>query len=243
MKYPPFFDLLALSRSVSLTNKRKKLNYVILQAWRAEACLGDLFQAKDCCSILRAKVNNKVEKFGSNDQTIVKALLTSAVGLYARATSTSGKAEERGSIQLDSKKLSKEQNEDHSSLVTLRNQALAHVNPEHKVGDRLWHKVVVFAVPNDQGHLQPAAMTHETSWSRETLERLERMLPIAISFLHQNFVEKLKAVSKALDDAGIDYSTFQRFEFDPVEVFGSDEIVQRILSSRGKTSDRFWVDE
>jgi len=198
MKYPPFVDLLALCRSVNLTNKRKKLNHVILQAWRAEACLGDLLQAKDCCAIIRAKVNNKVEKFGSDDQTIVKALLTSAVGLYARATSTSGKAEERGSIQLDRKKLSKEQNEDHSFLVSLRNHALAHVNPAHKVGDRLWHKVVVFAVPNDQGHLQPAAMTHETSWSRETLECLERMLPISINFLHQNFVEKLKAISKAL---------------------------------------------
>lgn len=243
MKYPPFIDLLALSRSLNLSDKRKRLNYVVLQAWRAEACLGDLLQAKDCCAILRAKVNNKVEKFGFDDQTIVKALLTSAVGLYARATSTSGKAEERGSIQLDRKKLSKEQNEDHNSLVTLRNHALAHVNPEHKVGDRLWHKVVVFAVPNDQGNLQPAAITHETSWSRETLECLERMLPIAINILHQNFLEKLNAVSKTLDDAGIDYRTFQRFEFDPVEIFGSDEIVQRILSSRGKTSDRFWVDE
>jgi hypothetical protein len=172
-----------------------------------------------------------------------KALLTSAVGLYARATSTSGKAEERGSIQLDKRKLSKGQNEDHSFLVTLRNHALAHVNPEHKMGDRLWHKVIVFAVPNDTGQLLPAAMTHETTWNRETLECLERMLPIAINFLHQNFVEKMKAVSKTLDEAGISDRTFQRFEFDPVEIFGSDEVVQRILSSRGKTSDRFWVDE
>lgn len=113
MKCPPFVDLLELSRSVNLLDRRKKLNYIILQAWRAEACLGDLLQAKDCTEILRAKVDKKIEKFGSVDQTIVKALLTSAVGLYARATSTSGKAEERGSIQLDRKKLSIEQNEDH----------------------------------------------------------------------------------------------------------------------------------
>jgi hypothetical protein len=82
MKYPPFVDLLALSRSVNLTDKRRKLNYIILQAWRAEACLSDLLQARDCCAILRAKIDKKIEKFGSDDQTIVRVRTRS--GLIAR---------------------------------------------------------------------------------------------------------------------------------------------------------------
>lgn len=111
------------------------------------------------------------------------------------------------------------------------------------MGDRIWHKVVVFAVRSGTGQLMPAAMTKETTWNRETLERLERMLPVAINLLHQNFAEKMKAVSKSINDAGISDRTFQRFEFDPVDIFGSDAVVQQILNSRGKTSDRFWVDE
>jgi len=88
-----------------------------------------------------------------------------------------------------------------------------------------------------------AAATNETNWNRETLECLERMLPIAINFLQQNFSVKLKAAGEALDDAGISEMTFQKFLFDPIEVFGSDAVVQRILKSRGKASDRFWVEE
>jgi len=125
----------------------------------------------------------------------------------------------------------------------LRNQALAHVNPEHKMGTRLWHKVSLFAVPNWTGQWMPAAATNETNWNRETLECPERMLPIAINFLQQNFSVKLKAAGEALDDAGISEMTFQKFLFDPIEVFGSDAVVQRILKSRGKASDRFWVEE
>lgn len=243
MKYPPFVDLLALSKSVNLTNKRKNLNSLLLQAWRAEACLGDLLQANDCCKILRSKVDEKSESFGTEEQTIVKALQTTAVSLYVRATSTGGKAGERGSIQLEKKQLTREQNEDHSALVMLRNQSIAHVNPEHKMGNRLWHKVHLFAVPNRTGQWVPAAATNETTWNRDTLECLERMLPIAVKSLQQNFSDKLKSASDALNDAGISEATFQRFQFDPVDIFGSDAVVQRILSSYGTTSDRFWVEE
>jgi hypothetical protein len=243
MKYPPFVDLLALSKSVNLTNKRKNLNSLLLKAWRAEACLGDLLQANDCCKILRAKVDEKGERFGAEEQTIVKAVQTTAVSLYVRATSTSGKAGERGSIQLDKKQLTKDQIEDHTALVLLRNQSLAHVNPEHKMGARRWHKVHLFAVPDRTGRWVPAALTNETTWNRDTLECLERALPVAIKLLQQNLSDKLKAAGDALSDAGISGTTFQRFQFDPVEVFGSDVVVQRILNSRAKTSDRFWVEE
>ncbi|OUS03981.1 hypothetical protein A9Q96_16870 [Rhodobacterales bacterium 52_120_T64] len=205
--------------------------------------MGDLLQASDCCKILRAKVDEKGETFGPKEQTTVKALQTTAVSLYVRATSTGGKLGERGSIQLNKRQLTKDQKEDHSALLMLRNQALAHVNPEHKMGTRVWHKVSLFAVPNGTGQWIPAAATNETTWNRETLECLERMLPLAIKFMQENFSVKLNAAQEALDDAGISKMTFQKFLFDPVEVFGSDAVVQRILKSRGKASDRFWVEE
>ncbi len=170
MNYPPFVDLLALSKSRNRTKKQQKLNGLLVQAWRAEACLGDLLQASDCCKILRAKVDQTDETFGPQEQTIVKALQTTAVSLYVRATSTGGKLGERGSIQLNKKQLTKDQNEDHKALITLRNQALAHVNPEHQMGTRVWHKVSLFAVPNGTGRWMPAAATNETTWNRETVE-------------------------------------------------------------------------
>lgn len=243
MKYPPFVDLLALSRSLSRTNRQKKLRGLILQVWRAEACLGDLLQARDCCKILRAKVDEKNEAFGPEEQTIVKALQTTAVNLYVRATSTAGKSGERGSIQLNIGQLTKNQKEDHGALIMLRNNALAHVNPEHKMRDRVWHKASVFAVPDRTGQWTLAAATNETTWNRATLECLERMLPIAVAFIKENFGAKLKMAQDALNDAGMSEKTFQKFCFDPLDVFGSDAVVQRILASRGKASDRFWVEE
>lgn len=243
MKYPPFVDLLALSKSLNRNNKQRKLKGLLLQVWRAEACLGDLLQASDCCKILRDKVDDKSKTFGPEEQTTVKALQTTAVNLYVRATSTGGKSGERGSIQLNTSQLTKEQKEDHRALIMLRNNALAHVNPQHKMGDRVWHKVSLFAVPNRTGHWMPAAATNETTWNRATLECLERMLPLALKFTQDNFVTKLKMAQEALDDARISEKTFQKFLFNPVDVFGSDAVVQRILEARGKASDRFWVEE
>lgn len=243
MQYPPFVDLLALSKSLNRTTKQKKLKGLLLQVWRAEACLGDLLQASDCCKILRANVDEKSKTFGPEEQTTVKALQTTAVNLYVRATSTGGKSGERGSIQLNMNQLTKNQKEDHRALINLRNNALAHVNPEHKMGDRVWHKVILFAVPNRTGELIPAAATNETTWNRATLECLERMLPLTIEFMRENFGAKLKAAQEALGDAEISEKTVQKYIFDPVDVFGSEAVVQRIIKSRGKASDRFWVEE
>jgi hypothetical protein len=243
MNYPPFTDLLALSKNLNRTAKQKKLMGTLLQAWRAEACLGDLLQARDCCERLRAIVDQKGKSHDPAAQTVIKALQTTAVMLYVRATSTGGKGTERGSIQLNKNWLTIEQKVDHDALISLRNQALAHVNPTHKVGDRLWHKVFLFAVPNAHGQWIPAAATNETTWHRETLERLERMLPLAIEFVAERFKIQIKAVEESIGEAGIDEAMFRMHLFDPVEIFGSEAVVKQILSSRGKASDRFWVNE
>tara|TARA_R110002126_G_scaffold290361_1_gene447158 strand:+ start:485 stop:1216 length:732 start_codon:yes stop_codon:yes gene_type:complete len=243
MKYPPFVNLLALSTSLNRTKKQKKLNNLLLQTWRAEGCLGDLLQADDCCKILRAKVDEKDQTFGHQEQTVVKALQMTAVSLYARATSTSGGLGERGSIQLNKSQLTKDQKEDHASLVALRNQAFAHVNPQHKMGNRVWHKVVLFAVPNWIGQWSLAASTNETTWNRDTLECLERMLPVAIEFVQERFGIRLKEAREALNDAGIEDKTCKKHLFDPVEVFRSDAVVKQILEARGKMSSRLRVEE
>ncbi|OLS53903.1 hypothetical protein BV392_19235 [Rhodovulum sulfidophilum] len=69
------------------------------------------------------------------------------------------------------------------------------------------------------------------------------MLPLAIKFMQENFSAKLKAAQGALDDAKISEKTLKKYLFDPIDAFGSDAVVQRILEARGKTSDRFWVEE
>ncbi len=74
-------------------------------------------------------------------------------------------------------------------------------------------------------------------------ERLERMHPVAIEFVEERFRARLKAVQEGLDEAGIDEAFLRKHLFDPIEIFGSEAVVARILSSRGKASDRFWVNE
>lgn len=241
--FPPFLDLLELAQELKRTRKQEKLSGMLLQAWRAEACLGDLLQADDCCKILRQKVEMDQVAQSPQEQTVAKALQTSAVSLYVRATSTGGKSGERGAIQLPKRRLTTQQIEDHEALIALRNNAMAHVNPKHKAGDRVWHKIVLFAVPNEQGRWIPAASTNETTFHLQTLARLERMLPTAIEIVGESFTARLRAVSAGLNEVKIGRKAIQKHLFDPVEVFGSEAAVSRILSSRGKASDRFWVSD
>ena len=169
--------------------------------------------------------------------------MTTAVLLYARGTSTSGgKAGERGSIQLERGQLTKEQWQDHQTLLATRNQVMAHVNREHALDDRIWHRAILFAVKRPQGY-RIAAATNETSFHKLTHERLDRMLPVAHAIVQSQFDKRIAAVSKALNEAQIPESEYLKHRFDPLPAFGSELAVQTIVNGAGTGSTGFWFSE
>jgi hypothetical protein len=244
MSFPLFSDLEALAASLRDNGKHAAIKQILKQAWRAESCLGDLKQAKDCCDVLRDGLNRLPKDYTLALHTIERSLLATAILLYSRGTSTgSGKAGERGSIQLERGQLSKEQWQDHQTLLDVRNQSLAHVNPSHAVGARSWHRVMLFAVRYPNGGWRPASATNETGFHKETYERLERMLPVAREIVLKQFRKRMAAVSKLMNEAYIAEQTFIDHLFDPVVFFGDESAVRRILEGSSNETDGFWIND
>lgn len=243
MNFPAFTNLSAIADSLKRNGKHKHLKWTLLRAWRAESCLADLVQAKDCCHALRKRRSDEEGPQKAHEHIEEKSLLTTALLLYARATHTSGKGVERGSISLERGRLSKSEWKDHQELIGLRNQAVAHVNPEHQTSGRTWHKVVLFAVRQSNGLWKPAASSNETSFHKETLERLERMLPIAEEIVLEKFNKRLTDVQAQINEAGVSEELLFANQFDPVEAFGSEKAVTRLLAGSKQQVDRFWYNE
>jgi hypothetical protein len=243
-EFPPFADLVSLAGSLRKTGKHGNLQKILDSAWRAESCLGDLKQAADCCSVLRDSLTTKAEDMSGAQQTIDRALMSTAMLLYARATSTSSaKDGERGAIQLERGRLTKEQWADHEALISVRNQGVAHVNRKHSVDNRSWHKAIFFAVRYPNGAWRPASTSNETSFHLPTLERLERMLPVATDVIHGQFNKRMKAVSAALNEADLSEKAFLEHLFDPVAAFGSADAVRRLLGASKQGIDGFYVND
>ena len=243
MSFPPFVNLSSLAEQLEKTGKDRQLRMALKQAWRAQSCLGDLTQAKDSCSVLRNIIGRPRKSDTPELLTTERALLTMAVILYARATSTSGQKGERGSIQLDRSKLTKEQWADHQSLLDVRNQALAHVYSSQEVGSYLWHRELLFAVELKAGRWKTASATNQVSFHAATLERLERMLPIAHELIMERFQKRMLAISARLNEGGVQQSMMLAHQFDPVRAFGSEQAVRRLLTGATQKEDAFWVNE
>lgn len=241
---PPFADLVGLATTLKKTGKQGNLQKILESAWRAESCLGDLKQSSDCCAALRLSLTTKSEDVSPQQHTIDRALMTTAMLLYARATSTSSAKEgERGAIQLERGRLTKEQWADHEALLGVRNKGIAHVNRTHSVDERVWHKDIFFAVRYPSGAWRPASTSNETSFHLPTLERLERMLPVATEIINSQFNRRMKAVSTGLAAANLPERAFLDHLFDPVAAFGSVAAVRRLLEASKQGIDGFYVNE
>ncbi|HKY80595.1 MAG TPA: hypothetical protein VJM09_03900 [Sphingobium sp.] len=243
MTFPPFTDLEALASTLKKNGRHSTLKKVLMQAWRTESCLGDLRQSQDCCNIIRKNLERPKAEYTLEHHTIERSLLTTAILLYARATDTGGKGEERGAIQLQQGQLTKDQWQDHQALISIRNQSLAHVNPTHVVDERFWHRIILFAIRTASGIWRPACATNETGFHLETFQRLERMLPIASEIILPKFQKRMKAVSDQLNESNLDERTFFENQFNPVKVFGSEAAVQRLLAGSVNATDAFWVND
>jgi uncharacterized coiled-coil protein SlyX len=239
--FPPFSNLSALALQLEGSGKYPKLSIKLRQAWRAQSCLADLTQSQECCEALRGTLDRPRSDDTPTLLTTERALLTTAVILYARATSTSGQGGERGSIQLDRNKLTDDEWKNHNALLDVRNQALAHVYSTRKVNSHEWHREMFFAVEVNDGAWKPASATNQTGFQAATLEYLENMLPVANKLLLEKFRKNMAAVTDQIKQ--VPQSLLLEHRFDPVTVFGSIEAVRHLLAGASQETASFWVNE
>jgi hypothetical protein len=211
---------------------------------RAQSCLGDLTQAQYACDALARLRSDKKQPTHAEGYIIEKSLLTTALLLYARATSSSsGAAGERGSISLQRGQLTATQWENHQTLIELRNQAVAHVNSEHKSAGRLWHKILPFAVRQRDGRWKIASASNETTFHLETFQKLQMMIPVAHQLIFNQFNKRIAAVSQQINEAGTTEVLLISNSFDPVKEFGNLEAVMHVLQGSDSREDSFWFNE
>ena len=239
--FPTFTNLAAVADELA-SRGNVKLRAIVTQAWRAQSCLGDLRQASDCADVLHDMLKRPTEQDTPVLLTVERSLLTNAIMLYARATSTNGDKGERGSIQLSEKKLTPEEWEDHNAILDVRNQAMAHVYGSRKLSDHDWHRSIFFAVDAGGGRWKPASASNQTSFHADTFARLERMLPVALREVKTKFHERMEAVAKVVN-ADVKGAALLKHVFDPVAVFGTEQAVEALLGGAGQGDTAFWVNE
>lgn len=241
MDFPAFTDLGALADELAKRGD-VKLRALMTQAWRVQSCLGDIRQAIDCMDALTALVDRPKSEDTAARLATERALMTTIIMLYARATSTSTGKGERGSIQLDKDRLSASEWADHTAIVDVRNQAMAHVYTSRSLNDHDWHREKFFAVHIGDGVWKPASATNQTGYHQATADRLSRMLPVAQRELKAKFDKRMAAVSKMINDDVKGGALFKHV-FDPVPVFGSEEGVRLVLGGAPQGESAFWINE
>lgn len=240
MTLPTFTDLGALAEDLAKHGADPSIRAAITTAWRVQSCLGDLRQAEQSMKALRKIADRERDEDSQEVMTIERALMTAAVLHYARATSTSGQKGERGSIQLEQSRLSPDEWSEHSKIIEVRNQAIAHVYSGRSAGDHVWHRDIFFAVETPEGHWAAASATNQTSYHLDTLRRLERMLPVAIREIRAKFDKRMAAVTRMLNEK-VKAAMFRKHAFDPTHVFGSEETARAILAGRARGDSVIWT--
>lgn len=242
MSSPLFTNLTALADNLPKTGIYGEVRHTLVMAWRAQSCLADIKQSRDCYDVLRRVLERERSMDTADLLTTERALLTTAIMLYARATSTSGKEGERGSIQLERGRLTPEQWKDHQALLSVRNQALAHVYTSQPVGEHLWHRELVFAVESPSRGWKVASASNQTGFHAGTVDRLGRMLPVAHGIVKEQFYRRMAAATKRINEC-VPQDLLLQHVFDPVRAFGSEEAVGVVLAGQESGEASLWVNE
>jgi hypothetical protein len=170
-------DLEAFAESDQVKQKIPRLRDIIRKASNTQSCYVDLHEAQELIELLKRRptVNEKVQI--KERDLISSSLMTSAVILYARATSTSGSKGERGSIDIRSE-LDSERLFDHNLIVSVRNKAIAHVYTKQDLQNVEWHRQRIFLVQNDIG-IRPAVSAKRVHMDAAVALAVDRQIPIA----------------------------------------------------------------
>lgn len=165
----------------------------------------------------------------------------SAILLYVRATSTGGSKNERGSIQLDLKKLTTKQKEDHNTLIRLRNSAVGHVETGTNIAGDFWHRDFLFAKGLGPGNWEIASASTSIGFHFATMDILKRQLPIATELVTARCQQRLGDAISALRDARPSDAMMLRYEVNPIEWFGSAEAALMALKARPGEELSAWL--
>lgn len=232
MALPRFVDLEHLANELSGDTRYRRIATVIRKAALTQSCIADIAQAQSNVDALRPLLASSRGQGTIGRAATENALLFQAVILYARATATSGQSGERGSISI-LEKLDDAQRIDHKSLVDLRNRAVAHVYSGEAVAGDVWHKQALYLVETDQGWKTASAVLR-LQVSRDTLDRLDRILPVAHSLLLARFHKHTGKITDLMNEHGVSIATFDRCPFDAATFFGNEREVWKSLETMDK---------
>lgn len=241
MPLPVTINLMALAEELEFRGGKRKLTGALKSAWRAQSCLADLYQVRDICTVIDSL---KLSAAPLDQVALVhsqSALMTTAILLYARATSTGGTQKERGSIQLDLNKLTPQQRDDHKALIKIRNSALGHVETSANIGGDLWHVDYLFAKLVGPGRWGIASASTSIGLNYETIEMLKRQLPVAIEAIRAKSQQRLDDVQAVLQEVNPSSATMMRHQVDPIDWFGSLESARTMLSGQPGEESSSWI--
>lgn len=218
---PETVDLMKLAASLEIKGASKKLTGALRTAWRTQSCLSDLRHAKGSCDSIDALFRVRSQFDDSSYQHLRNSAFVTSIILYARATSTSsGKKNERGSVNLDVAKLAKNQREDHDLIIRLRNSALAHVERSSQIHGESWHKDFLFAKRSSLNNWEVASASLSIGFLDRTLDALKRQIPIASEELEKKCRERLNGAIHAIRELNLVNLDLERYRVDPIEWFG-----------------------
>ena len=238
---PDTIDLLALAEALERRGGKRKLAGALRTAWRAQSCVADLRQAEGICETLNELTAGSSTCGGPSLLNIQSSLLSTAILLYARATSTGGSQGERGPVQLQPSKLTPSQREDHKTLVAIRNVALGHVQTNTSLAGDSWHRDYLFAKRVQPGTWGIASGSTSIGLHFEALAILRRQLPVALEIIVARSRERIDEAMQALVETRPSEETMLHHQVDPVVWFGSLETAEAMLAGRPGEELSAWL--
>ena len=192
-------DLVAVATSLRSVGKFPRLAASIRRASLVQSCLADVKQAIDAIEALDALLASRRGEGTDRRIATEASLLTAALLLYARATSTGGGSDERGAFDI-LPRLNESEITDHRQLLDLRNRAVAHVLPNGAIASLVWHNETVMLVDTGNGWVAGAA-TKRVQTDKTTTNCLRRQLKRAETILKAAARERFNALTKEVGEA------------------------------------------
>lgn len=218
-----FYDLGALSRKLPNQSRFKKLKGLVHKSIITQSCHSDMELAWECFEQLK-KICLDVQEEGSDEISMVQySLLSTAIGLYNRATISSANKGARGAIDIR-KKLNPDQLRDHDFVSEIRNKGLAHFYNGHKFQGRVWNNDEVFLVDIRRGW-RILGISLRAKIDEEMLEFIERTFSAARQILSDRSNERSDELIGYLMENPLDDNLLVECRIDPINSFLSSEVL------------------
>lgn len=237
---PTFIDLRALQSKIGSFGPNRALKRHIERALRAQSCVADLSQARDCLALLHGLSPSTQPAATAAPMMIETALIVHAILLYCRATGGNNARGERGSVTVH-EQLTAEQKIDHNLIIQVRNRALVHVySNEILADDVVWHNDVIFGVMSGKAW-DVGVASNRIQFSLALVARLDGLVPVVWDLLYRRFQDRMGELTDFVNAATIHREDWVACFFDPVEKFGSEEATRNVLAGMGSKMASFYT--